>query len=459
MTAIASSAVGSTTRELDRLLGNPRDDSSVMSFRRSLELDRAAMFPAEAAGVLDAWGLPRFYIPQEFGGALERSSRAGSAHPPCGPARSHRRRRTRQDLPRRGVRVGGRRSGCRPDGVDRRFRTTQCRGGSPRKGGAATSPVPRRRRRSVPTRSVVDGGKWPIGNATRGQAIAVLARTDSTPGPRALSLVLVEKDKVDAATLSYRPRLRTHGIRGADISGIDFANTRVDADALIGAPGQGLELVLKSLQLTRTLCSALSLGSADQAIDIVLDAGCGSDRSPHSRIGDRTIVARAVADLVFAEAVGYTGVRHIHSFPEEMALESAFVKFLVPDAVDLIYRELARVLGGSAQVIGAAGPARFEKASRDNRVVGIFDGNSVVNLNVMINEFPNIAKSDDASRARGRGRGAGSPGARRASGAGATSTDDPARLEPPARASGARRRSRRRPSPPRDGRRGTRTGV
>ena len=68
----------------------------------------------------------------------------------------------------------------------------------------------------------------------------------------------------------------------------------------------------------------------------------------------------------------------------------------MPDAVDLIYRELARVLGGSAQVIGAAGPARFEKASRDNRVVGIFDGNSVVNLNVMINEFPNIAKSDDA---------------------------------------------------------------
>ena len=120
---------------------------------------------------------------------------------------------------------------------------------------------------------------------------------------------------MDAATLSYRPRLRTHGIRGADISGIDFASTRVDADALIGAPGQGLELVLKSLQLTRTLCSALSLGSADQAIDIVLDAGCGMDRAPHARIGDRTIVARAVADLVFAEAVGYTGVRHIHSFP------------------------------------------------------------------------------------------------------------------------------------------------
>ena len=50
-------------RQLDRHLGNPRDDSSVMSFRRGLELDRAATFPAEAAAALDGWGLPAYYIP------------------------------------------------------------------------------------------------------------------------------------------------------------------------------------------------------------------------------------------------------------------------------------------------------------------------------------------------------------------------------------------------------------
>ena len=54
MVVVDASAVESATTQLDRLLGDPRDDSSVMSFRRSLELDRAAMFPAEAAAVLDA---------------------------------------------------------------------------------------------------------------------------------------------------------------------------------------------------------------------------------------------------------------------------------------------------------------------------------------------------------------------------------------------------------------------
>ena len=33
--------------------------------------------------------------------------------------------------------------------------------------------------------------------------------------------------------------------------------------------------------------------------------------------------------------------------------------------------------------------------ARDNRVVGIFDGNSVVNLNVIINEFANMLRAGD----------------------------------------------------------------
>ena len=77
---------------------------------------------------------------------------------------------------------------------------------------------------------VLDGHKWPIGNATRGRAVTVLARTDERPGPRSLSLVLVDKHEVDLATLSYRPRRALHGIRGADISGVDFHGTRVGAD-------------------------------------------------------------------------------------------------------------------------------------------------------------------------------------------------------------------------------------
>ena len=53
----------------------------------------------------------------------------------------------------------------------------------------------------------VDGGKWPINNAVRCRAMTVLARSDERPGPRSLSLVLVDKR-------GGRPRLdrvRTQG--------------------------------------------------------------------------------------------------------------------------------------------------------------------------------------------------------------------------------------------------------
>ncbi len=189
---------------------------------------------------------------------------------------------------------------------------------------------------------------------------------------------------------AHRPRRPLHGIRGADISGVEFHGTRVGADALIGAPGHGLELVLKSLQLTRTLCAALSLGAGDQAIALAIGEGIG-----RTDAADRAVVADSVADLLLAEAVAYAGARTVHTAPDEMALVSAFVKFLVPDSVDLLFRELTATIGARAQVASGGSFARFQKASRDNRVVGIFDGNSVVNLNVVINEFGNIGRADE----------------------------------------------------------------
>ena len=91
----------------------------------------------------------------------------------------------------------------------------------------------------------------------------------------------------------------------------------------------------------------------------------------------------------------YAGARGAHRTPEEMSLVSALVKFLVPDTVDLMFRELTPFVGARSQLLGIDGAGAFQKATRDNRVVGIFDGNSVVNLNMVINEFPAIARESE----------------------------------------------------------------
>ncbi|MET0828441.1 MAG: acyl-CoA dehydrogenase [Microbacterium sp.] len=376
--------------DLDRFLGAPDDPASPMSFERAMARDRAAEFPLEAAEALNEWGVQNYYVPAAFGGRLN------DVLTPLLIMRNVARRDVTAAVGHGKTVLGAICAWAAADGsADQMARIVL--GGDPVSWGLTEQGRGSDIASSTTSAAlgadgiVLEGHKWPIGNATRSRAVTVLARTDERPGPRSLSLVLVDKQRVDAAAIGYRPRRALHGIRGADISGVDFHGTRVGADAMIGPQGHGLELVLKSLQLTRTLCAALSLGAGDQAIALAIGHGIAEDRSDAAT---RAVVADSVADLLLAEAVAYAGARCVHTAPEEMALVSAFVKFLVPDSVDLLFRELTAAIGPRAQLASGGDFARFQKASRDNRVVGIFDGNSVVNLNVVINEFANIGRAD-----------------------------------------------------------------
>ncbi|WP_288908774.1 acyl-CoA dehydrogenase family protein [uncultured Microbacterium sp.] len=381
VTTAAAGAYGRAA-DLDAYLGAPADPAGRMPLVLTLERDHDRVFPAEAVAALDAWGLPRHYVPEAFGGGLrdvfellllmrtvaarDLTVAVGHGKTVLGAISAW---AAADDSAAHMARIVGAGEAV-SWGLTEKDRGSDL--AASQTGAVATGGGIR-----------LDGHKWPIGNATRGRAITVLARTEDKPGPRALSLVLVDKTEVDPATLAYRARRPLHGIRGADISGIDFAGTIVSADRRVGAPGQGIEIVLKSLQVTRTLCAALSLGAGDQALAYLAAAGV-----------DAAVIARGAADLLLAEAVAFAGARLFHVAPGEMALTSAFVKVLVPDLVDGVIRDGSPALGVSALL--EDGPsAAWEKVARDAKVVSIFDGNSVVNLNVVINELPNIARGVD----------------------------------------------------------------
>jgi len=380
----------------EAFLGDPDEPGAVISTERSIELDEASAFPADIVDAVDAWGLQRAYVPEAHGGGL------GDVFVPMMMIR----RLAGRDLT---VAVahgktflgavgawiaGGPIAGDMAElvlaGDPVSWGLTEQGRGSDLSNTATAARIGGDIR--------ITGAKWPINNATRGRAMTVLARTSDQPGPRALSLVLVDKQRVDAGTLSYRPKVATHGIRGADISGLELRGAVVEDDRLVGAPGHGLEIVLKSLQLTRPLTTALSLGAADHAVAVATGFAANRRLFGRSLAGlpaARATLGTAIADSLLAEAVMYAGARGAHRMPEEMSLVSALVKFLVPDTVDLMFRDLTPFVGARSQLLGIAGAGAFQKAARDNRVVGIFDGNSVVNLNMIINEFPSIARETE----------------------------------------------------------------
>ncbi|AZQ32228.1 acyl-CoA dehydrogenase [Streptomyces cyaneochromogenes] len=385
------------TNRLDLLLASLGGPGLPFSAETLAELDRAETFPAEACAFLDAFGLRRYYVPVEHGGALGDFSAVMTmlrsvSRADLTVAASH----GKTYLGAVSTWIAGepeaaRRLGERiTHGETVSCALTERDHGSDLLAGEVTA-------RLAPDGGwLLSGEKWLINSATRAGLVTVLARTAEAGGPRGFSLFLVDKSRLPAGTFSCLPKVPTYGIRGADISGIAFHDAPLPEDALIGAVGQGVETIVKALHLTRTGCAAMSLGAGDQALRLAAEFTQGAQagtiplaRRPYIRreLGD------AAAGLLLADAVGLVAMRSVHALTGEMSVVSAVAKAFVPSAVDEIVARLLQLLGPYG-LLGAGDPhGRFAKLERDHRIIGIFDGSSLVNRNALIEQFPRLVRA------------------------------------------------------------------
>ncbi|GGL05828.1 acyl-CoA dehydrogenase family protein [Streptomyces flaveus] len=391
-----------SAEELDAFLGDPDHPSGWFSHARCLELDEKEEFPAEICRRLDDWGLPAHYVPVEHGGRLTDYERLIQLM----------RVVARRDLtvaighgktylggvcvwvagtPEQATRLGADiRAGVPVSlGLTERAHGSDLLAGEVQGTDGAGG-------------WLVSGEKWLINNATRGSLLSLLTRTDPAGGPRGFSVLLVDKRELDKDMYRHLPKVHTHGIRGADISGIAFDRARVDRSALVGTEGGGLEVVLKALQLTRTLCAALSLGAADQGLRLAADFT--RQRELYGRLlGDlpqaRRTLGTAAADVLLHEALATVASRLVHTQTDEMSVTAAVTKYTLPSGTEDVLARLTRLLGARAFLKGVYEGGMFQKVERDHRIVGLFDGNTLVNLNSLVNQFRSLV--------RGRRRGTG----------------------------------------------------
>lgn len=389
----------SIMERLERELGDPADPANPLSFSALLAADERADFPVAACRRLEELDVHRTYVPAELGGDLtgaedllqvirvlsRRDLTVTIAH--CKtylgavsvwlagtPAQA-------KELARRVL-----------DGAVVSFALTERRHGSDLLAGELTAAS------ADGGWLRLDGEKWLINNATRADLLCVLSRTDPSGGPRGFSLVLVDKSGLPERAYQCLPKAVLHGVRGADISGIAFDGAMVAADAVVGRPGTGLEIALKSFQITRTLCAGMSLGCADRALRIATSFALKHELYDR-RLADLPHAARtlaeAYADTLVVEALALLATRSIQALPGELSVTSAVVKYLAPTRTDRTIASLAQVLGARALLTGATGVGGegFQKVDRDHRIVGIFDGNTMVNLNSLVNQLPQLSRS------------------------------------------------------------------
>jgi alkylation response protein AidB-like acyl-CoA dehydrogenase len=375
-----------TAESFERDFGDPADPHSRLSFATALELDEREEYPSEQHVVLDSWHLPELYIPAECGGQLKsfeevlallralsrRDLTVAVSHVitflgavPVWIGGSDDQKRLAAGLIRGGGKIA--------------FALTERTHGSDLLANELEA-------REEGDRLSISGEKWLIGNATRSTAMTLFARTRAEGGPRGFSVLFADKGQLDSAGFHHLPKVKTVGLRGSDLSGICFDRCVAPAASRIGPEGSGFELALKALQITRTLCTGLSLGAGDTALRLTLDFaltrrlyGGSLFDLPHAR----STLCSAFIDLLICDCVAISAARALQAHPGQASVWSAAAKYFVPATVEKVMRDLSVVLGARFFLRDGHPWNMFQKMVRDSSIVSVVDGSTMVQLHTL----------------------------------------------------------------------------
>lgn len=381
---------------LEQLLGDPELASNCLSFANAMRLDEQDAFPEAEVSFLLGHGLPEVYVPAHLGGTFTSSETFLALG---------------RVLARRNMTLAVSYStmlwsmlGWIGGSLSQQQKVAHwvmkqglfpCLAYSEANHGADLTANELTATKTADGDYILNGEKWPINRATRSGFLVLLARTNDSQNLRNHSLFIINKSDLDSRYYYHLPRVKTHGLHGCDISGIGFRNCRIPANSLIGNEGHGLELALKGFQITRSFCSALSLGVGDSALRLVADFasqrklyGQSVSKLPHAR----DIMVNAYVSQLNAEVVSVLAARGLHFFPEQFSTWSSIAKVQATHLVDHACQQLSSVLGARYYMREQHAEGMFQKILRDGSIVSVFDGSTPICLDSLATLLPSLAK-------------------------------------------------------------------
>lgn len=215
---------------------------------------------------------------------------------------------------------------------------------------------------------VIDGCKTWISNGGIADFYCVFARTGDEPGARGISAFVVP---ADAPGLIIGQRIDV--IAPHPLARIDFDGCRVDGDALLGAPGEGFKLAMRTLDIFRASVGAAAVGFARRALDEAIQH-VRTRPMLGATLADRD-VARAMigemgADLDAAALLVYRAAWTRDVLQRATTAEAAMAKLVATESAQ-------RVIDHALQLHGARGVVRgacVERLYREIRALRIYEG-------------------------------------------------------------------------------------
>ena len=235
---------------------------------------------------------------------------------------------------------------------------------------------------------VLSGEKTFCTNGSRADWLLVAARIGDEPGPRAISLFLVPA----SAPGFSASRIATLGWRTSQTGLLRLDGVAVPGDALLGEPGSGFVMIMKSFQWERLSLAVAAVSAA--AYDLGLMRRHGRPVPGWQRL---------VAELAAARALTYEALTDFLAGREPLAAVSA-AKWLACDlAVETGLARVAWASGLADASRRAVEVERAETALRDARLGPIGGGAREIMAELVARSLPGMGRSPGEASRSSRG--------------------------------------------------------
>jgi alkylation response protein AidB-like acyl-CoA dehydrogenase len=240
---------------------------------------------------------------------------------------------------------------------------------------------------SMRTRATADGDDWVINgqkswitNAGFSEYYTVLAVTDPD-GKRGSNVSAFVVEKSDAG-FSFGEKEKKMGIKGSPTRELYFDNVRIPGDRIIGEPGEGLKIALRTLDHTRVTVGAQAVGIAQGALDFALDY-VKERKQFGKRIADFQGIQFMLADMAMtleaARQMVYVAAAKSERCDKDLSFFSAAAKCYASDVAMQVTTDAVQLLGG----YGFTEDFPVERMMRDAKITQIYEGTNQIQRLVM----------------------------------------------------------------------------
>ncbi|QBQ99305.1 acyl-CoA dehydrogenase [Paraburkholderia pallida] len=214
---------------------------------------------------------------------------------------------------------------------------------------------------------VLDGEKTWISNGGIADFYVVFARTGEAPGARGISAFVV-----DADTPGLEIAERIDVIAPHPLARLRFTGARVKKSQMLGAPGEGFKIAMRTLDIFRTSVAAASLGFARRAMAEGL-ARAASRQMFNQTLGDFQLTQAKLAQMALtidSSALLVYRAAWLRDQGVSVTREAAMAKWHASEGAQQVIDAAVQLWGG----MGVQSGNIVESLYREIRSLRIYEG-------------------------------------------------------------------------------------